>query len=153
MNLVKSSLVTVFLMISPVSRNIFWVCLKKNTFRLLEKYGEVEIRNLAFFPRRRKTLRAHRPSAQNLCGTVRSRVYSDALSAFEIVTIPLPGAGRTQYSRERKLWPYSEIAAKLLMRTMSILIAFSECARIHKGKSLDFDSAIPWFESRRPSQL
>ena len=48
---------------------------------------------------------------------------------------------------------HSEISANLLIGLRSNFRIFSECALIKHANHLDFDSAIPRFESRRPSQI
>ena len=45
-----------------------------------------------------------------------------------------------------------ETAAKLLKLLERVLAVFSKCALKSLDNQADFDSAIPWFESRRPSQ-
>jgi hypothetical protein len=52
----------------------------------------------------------------------------------------------------RRRLPHSESTANLLVDKRSNFAIFSECALISKGKYSDFDSAIPRFESWRPSQ-
>ena len=46
----------------------------------------------------------------------------------------------------------SETLPKLLMLLGPNFLVFSERRMKRKGNCSDFDSAIPWFESRRPSQ-
>jgi len=46
----------------------------------------------------------------------------------------------------------SEMTANLLIGLRSNFRIFSECALINNVNHLDFDSAIPRFESWRPSQ-
>jgi len=48
---------------------------------------------------------------------------------------------------------HSEMSANLLIGRRSNFSDFSERALINNGNHLDFDSAIPRFESWRPSQL
>jgi hypothetical protein len=45
-----------------------------------------------------------------------------------------------------------ETPAKLLKFLERVLVIFSKCALNSLNNQADFDSAIPWFESRRPSQ-
>jgi hypothetical protein len=45
-----------------------------------------------------------------------------------------------------------ETAAKLLISLEAIFGIFSKCTLKSLDNQTDFDSAIPWFESRRPSQ-
>jgi hypothetical protein len=90
------------------------------------------------------------------CGSTRACTGS-AKSAALIESLPWWRSGgrrgcRRDGGKAMKSWGHFEIAPKPLMQKGRNSPRFLKRALIHKGKPSDFDSAIPWFESRRPSQ-
>jgi hypothetical protein len=72
-----------------------------------------------------------------------------ALSFHGIGRLGSAGAPRTEWPNASR---YSEMSANLLIELRSNFCIFSEYALKNKANHLDFDSAIPRFESWRPSQ-
>src|SRR6266508_6188685 len=70
---------------------------------------------------------------------------------FELVTSAFGGQG-TRHRDCEDASPHSEMSDNLLIGLRSNFRDFSERALINNANHLDFDSAIPRFESWRPSQ-
>src|SRR6266508_6188880 len=71
---------------------------------------------------------------------------------FEPVTSAFGGQG-TRHRDCEDASPHSEMSDNLLIGLRSNFRNFSECALINNANHLDFDSAIPRFESWRPSHI
>ena len=84
-----------------------------------------------------------------VAGPAKPLIRWRARQDFDLVTSAFGGWGASQQGHASL---HSEITANLLIGFRSNFSIFSECALTNNANHLDFDSAIPRFESWRPSQ-
>src|SRR3954452_9501055 len=82
-----------------------------------------------------------------------AKELSGAPDKIRTCDLCLRRAGSASWRDARFPFRHSEIAPNLLSGLRLNFRHFSECALIDNANRLDFDSAIPRFESWRPSQF